>query len=677
VMKANVTGTPAYVVGTAPAGIAFDGVNLWVANSTTNNVTKVTATGVAGGGLNPAQVATLHWYGANTGFKSFALGSGMTPKAVAFDGSNIWVANNAANSLKKVNPATGAVLLTVALPANAHPSALAFDGTNIWVADTGINKVTKVTASTGAVVASITVGSQPTGLAFDGALSKFGSPTSVPSPVLWVANKGGANLSKVNVKTGLVESQALAANTKPAAVAFDGTNIWSANSGTGNVSRVNTDTKVVTNFATGTTPSAVAFDGTNIWVANAGSNNVKELTLAGGTGGIPSLVRTIAMTPGTAPSGLAFDGANIWVTIAGASNNLKKISATSATAAVTGTFTVGSAPAGVAFDGVNVWSANATGNNITKVTATGVAGDGLNPAQVATLHWYPANRSYVAKAVGTSPQGVAFDGTNIWIANSVGNSVTKINKATGTTTTITTTSPAMAGPSGVAFDGTNIWVTERTGNKVTRLNAATPTTNPAHFPVGLSPAGVAFDGTNIWVANSGSNTVTKLLASTGAFLATATVGPNPEGIAFDGTNSGNGTASVVDPATATEIHNYPIPPSVNFGGPYGVAFDGTSMWFATGGHSVVKVAVAGATQTEYNVGLAPRALTFDGANIWVANFGSSDVTELVAATGALVAIYALGADTTPTVSTTNPAGIAFDGTNVWIANSKTNKASRL
>ena len=125
---------------------------------------------------------------------------------------------------------------------------------------------------------------------------------------------------------------------------------------------------------------------------------------------------------------------------------------------------------------------------------------------------------------------------------------------------------------------------------------------------------------------------------------------------------------MVDPVTFTKIADYTIGTSVEFGGPYGVAFDGTYMWFATGGHSVIRVAVAGAAQDEFTVGIAPRALTFDGTNIWVANFGSNDVTEIPAATGIPATTWIAG---------TNPAGIAFDGTNVWVANSGSNNASRM
>src|SRR6202047_3047040 len=40
----------------------------------------------------------------------------------------------------------------------------------------------------------------------------------------------------------------------------------------------------------------------------------------------------------------------------------------------------------------------------------------VNPLQVALLHWYPANKT-MSFPVGAEPQGVAFDGTDIWGAN--------------------------------------------------------------------------------------------------------------------------------------------------------------------------------------------------------------------------------------------------------------------
>ena len=59
---------------------------------------------------------------------------------------------------------------------------------------------------------------------------------------------------------------------------------------------------------------------------------------------------------------------------------------------------------------------------------------------------------------------------------------------------------------GLAFDGTNIWVS--TSGNVIKLRASDGTILGT-FPVANFPVGVAFDGTNIWVANYTSNSVSK------------------------------------------------------------------------------------------------------------------------------------------------------------------------
>jgi DNA-binding beta-propeller fold protein YncE len=71
----------------------------------------------------------------------------------------------------------------------------------------------------------------------------------------------------------------------------------------------------------------------------------------------------------------------------------------------------------------------------------------------------------------------------------------------------------------VAFDGSNIWVANFGGSTVTELRASDGTTLGT-FAVGTDPQGVAFDGTNIWVTNEFSNTVTKLLARHGTNMGT-------------------------------------------------------------------------------------------------------------------------------------------------------------
>ena len=67
---------------------------------------------------------------------------GTAPYGVAFDGINIWVTNLVSNNVTKLNAATGAVVGTYA--AGDSPRAIAFDGANIWVTNFNIDKVSKL-----------------------------------------------------------------------------------------------------------------------------------------------------------------------------------------------------------------------------------------------------------------------------------------------------------------------------------------------------------------------------------------------------------------------------------------------------------------------------------------------------------------------------------------------------
>lgn len=71
---------------------------------------------------------------------------------------------------------------------------------------------------------------------------------------------------------------AFSVGTEPIGVAFDGANIWVTNYGSNNVTKLRaSDGGVLGTFSVGTHPYGVAFDGANIWVANSGGNNVTKL----------------------------------------------------------------------------------------------------------------------------------------------------------------------------------------------------------------------------------------------------------------------------------------------------------------------------------------------------------------------------------------------------------------
>jgi hypothetical protein len=262
-----------------------------------------------------------------------------------------------------------------------EPFGLAFDGANMWVTNELGGSVMKLRASDGANLGSFPV-AFPEGVVFDGAN-------------IWVASATG-NVTKLRASDG-TNLGAFPVASPYWGIAFDGANVWVTSSFDASVTKLRaTDGMNLGTFPVGADPWGVAFDGANIWVANTGSANVTKLRASDGT--------NLGTFPvGSVPKGLAFDGANIWVANAGG-NSVTKLRASDGVDL--GSFPVGTAPGGVAFDGANIWVTNYSTGNVTKLRAS----DGAN------LGSFP---------VGTHPQHLAFDGANIWVAGQGSNIVSK------------------------------------------------------------------------------------------------------------------------------------------------------------------------------------------------------------------------------------------------------------
>jgi hypothetical protein len=275
------------------------------------------------------------------------------------------------------------------------------------------------------------------------------------------------------------------------------------------------------------------------------------------------------------------------------------------------TFAVGSHPYGMAFDGSNIWVVNNFGNTVTKLRVSDVTNMGTF-------------------AVGSRPGGAAFDGANIWVVNSQSSSVTKLRASDGTV--LSTTSGVGCAPTWAVFDGANIWVSNSQCSKVTKIRASDGTVL-AKFAVGDQPEGLAFDGANIWVANTRSNSVTKLRASDGTVLGTFPVGTFPEQVAFDGTNMWvtndmSGTVTKLLASNGEELGTFRVGT-----GPVGIAFDGVNIWVANnnrgvGNGSVTELNANGEVLGTFTVGRVPNGVAFDGAYIWVTNEFSDSVSKL-------------------------------------------------
>ncbi|HLW87288.1 MAG TPA: YncE family protein, partial [Terriglobales bacterium] len=167
---------------------------------------------------NPLRVALLKWYDANRVPTAFPVGK--QPYGVAFDGENIWTANNGDGTVSKVRANDGTLVGT--FPAGNGPYGVTYDGANMWVSALG-GTVTKLRGSDGKNLGSFPAGQFPTWMTFDGAN-------------IWVPD-GVHVIAKLRARDGKNQGNFTVGNS-PMAAACDGSNIWVANTGDGTVSKL-------------------------------------------------------------------------------------------------------------------------------------------------------------------------------------------------------------------------------------------------------------------------------------------------------------------------------------------------------------------------------------------------------------------------------------------------------
>lgn len=114
--------------------------------------------------------------------------------------------------------------------------------------------------------------------------------------------------------------------------------------------------------------------------------------------------------------------------------------------------------------------------------------------------------------VDSGPQYPAFDGTNIWVPNSLSHSVTVV-RATGPlsgTVLATLTGNGLNGPVQAAFDGERIMVVNKDGNSVSLWKASDLTPiGTFSTGAGTGPSAVCSDGLNFWIALGNVDTLAR------------------------------------------------------------------------------------------------------------------------------------------------------------------------
>ena len=289
------------------------------------------------------------------------------------------------------------------------------------------------------------------------------------------------------------------------------------------------------------------------------------------------------------------------------------------------------------------------------------------------------------------PSGVAVDAAgNVWMPNSVGNSVSEFVAAGAAYTETPITDSSLSVPSAVAVDlNGSIWLSNNGNGSVTEFTPSSGTYKAASYTGGgLSvPEEIAVDGkNNVWVADLASSALVEFAGSGTSYVATAYTGVNvPYAVAVDaGENiwAGDyvdGTATEFTPGAGTYTPTL-YPGTMSNG--YSDAVDAAgSIWYASNGDSSLgKFSGSGSTYTSaiYTGGglKSPVSVAVDGGgSVWLANASGKSISKFSNAGSALSPATngITGTSSVPGATggpLAGPSGIAVDGSgNVWVSDS--------
>ena len=267
---------------------------------------------------------------------------GARPFRVAATDDAIWVTNNEATTVSRIDPATNEVVETI----DVGGQVVGVDATDdaAWVADTEANEVVRIDAATGEQ-SPVGVEDQP-------------RIVSVTDDAVWVTNLGSDSVSRIDRASNVVQANIGVADD-PRGLYADGGDIWVASYAAGVVSRIDGSTnQVVAEIAVGGNPVSVVTTDGAVWVAESDSDTVIQID--------PATNTEVGRTPvGVDPTALAAMGDAVYVSTAG-DDMVTWIDAT--TGEVVESIAVGNAPGGLAVTATDLWVANTDDDTVSRIS---------------------------------------------------------------------------------------------------------------------------------------------------------------------------------------------------------------------------------------------------------------------------------------------------------------------
>ena len=172
-------------------------------------------------------------------------------------------------------------------------------------------------------------------------------------------------------------------------------------------------------------------------------------------------------------------------------------------------------PQGLAFDGKQLWCVDRRSDQIYAVDATsGAVTDSISTP-------------------GYVPRGLAFDGRLLWVADAEEMRLYAINPVTGI---VEQTIPCpIPEPTGLGWDGRHLWISAGGYDKIDLISTDDGTTIASIPAPSAHTDALTFDGSYLWMADRFADKVFMVAPASGdVVLRFASPGPYPCGLAWDG-----------------------------------------------------------------------------------------------------------------------------------------------
>ena len=517
------------------------------------------------------------------------------PSSVAVDGSgNVYVADYNNDEIRKIDP-SGVVTIFAGTGAKGsadgtgtgasfnRPRSLAIDGANLYVADTGNQVIRKISLSSANVTTIVGGGGTGASGSADGTgtAALFNGPSGIAvdsAGVLYVTDSNNQTIRTISA-SGVV-------TTIGGSVGLAG-----YADGIGNAARFNL-------------PTGISFDPTTatLYLADYRNDTIRKgVSTSSGPGTAPP---PITGTPSTGngllshPEGITADSSN-YIYVADTANNCIKRIGGDGTVTVfagkegsagdtdgTGTAALFRGPTGITIDGSNNLYVSDTGNaTIRKITSAAV---------VTTIAGSKGTRGS-QDGLGTaatfqSPSGLAIDSNGyLYVADSVSNTIRRLNTVDIAAITTTPTSPAIpsftvttfAGKPGVQGDADGVGSNARFNN----------------------PTGLTLDGSGyLFIADTNSSTIRRMN------VADITDGLTPATVVTPAATVTTFAGSAGISGSYDGVGSYAL-----FNGPKGLTASSSYIYVADTENNLIRIITSGGVVSTV-AGISGIAAYRDGAN---------------------------------------------------------------